>query len=260
MLIDTHSHINVERMADILPEILQNLETGVVQKVICPSFSLESSITALGLARSQPKVFCAIGIHPENCIEYNAMCDAFLRKNAGDTKVVAIGEIGLDYHYGMDNRAEQFAVLNKQIDIASEYNLPVIFHVRDAFDDFLDWLKDNRHRFKSGVVHCFDGDKDTALRVLDHDLMISVTGLITFKPRADLREAVMAIPMDRLMVETDAPYLAPEPYRGKINRPEYTELVAEKVAELKGLSLSQVAEATTQNAYKFFDKMKDNNE
>lgn len=257
MLIDTHSHINVDKMSDILPEIIANLDTGAVNRVICPSFSLESSVTALGLAESQPKVFCALGVHPENCLEYNADCEAFLVRNAGQDKVVAIGEIGLDYHYGIDNIEAQFVALNKQIDIARRFDLPVIFHIRDAFDDFFDWLEDNRHRFGRGVVHCFEGDRATAERLLSFDLMLSFTGLVTFKPRADIREAVAIVPMDKFMVETDAPYLAPEPYRGQINRPEYTELVARKIAEIKGVSLAEVAAASTQNAYKFFDKMRE---
>lgn len=256
MLIDTHSHINVEKMADVLPEILQSLDSKVVNRVICPSCSFEGCISSLELANNQPKVFCALGIHPDNCLEYNANVDKFIRDNANSHKVVAIGEIGLDYHTTQDTRESQFAVLNKQIDIANEYNLPVIFHIRDAFDDFFEWLETNRHRFPKGVVHCFEGDSAIAKRVLDFDLMISITGLVTFKPRADIRDAVKDIPLDKIMVETDAPYLAPEPYRGKINRPEYVELVARKIAEIKGISLETVAEVTTQNAYKFFDKMR----
>jgi len=256
MLIDTHSHINSEKMADILPEILANLDNGVVGRVICPSYSFESSISALGLANSQQKVFCALGIHPDNCLEYNADFEKFLRKNASKDKVVAIGEIGLDYHTTTDTREAQFAVLNKQIDIASEFNLPVIFHIRDAFGDFFEWLRDNRKRFCRGVVHCFEGNAEIAQKVLDYDLMISITGLVTFKPRDDIRDAIKIIPLNKLMVETDAPYLAPEPYRGKLNRPEYTELVARKIAEIKGVEFETVAEVTTQNAYKFFDKMR----
>jgi len=256
MLIDTHSHINDEKMADILPEILQNLNTETVGRVICPSFSFESSISSLGLANSQSRVFCAIGVHPDNCLEYNQNVAKFLRENANNPKVVAIGEIGLDYHTNRDTKRTQFDALNKQIAIASEFNLPVIFHVRDAFDDFFEWLAQNRDKFDRGVVHCFEGDSEVAKKVLDFDLMLSITGLVTFKPRQDIRSAVKVIPLEKLMVETDAPYLAPEPYRGKINRPEYTELVARKIAELKGVSFETVAEITTQNAYKFFDKMR----
>lgn len=243
-------------MTEILPEIISNLDTQVVGRVICPCYSFESCISALGLANSQPKVFCALGVHPDNCLEYSADVARFLRDNADNPKVVAIGEIGLDYHTTRETRETQFAVLNKQIDIASEFNLPVIFHIRDAFDDFFEWLGQNRQRFGKGVVHCFEGNAEIAHKVLDFDLMISITGLVTFKPRADIREAVAAIPLERLMLETDAPYLAPEPFRGRINRPEYTEYVARKIAEIKGVSFETVAEVTTQNAYKFFDKMR----
>ncbi len=256
MLIDTHSHINSEKLADVLPEILENLNSQVVGRVICPSYSFESSVTALGLANSTEKVFCALGIHPDNCLEYSVDFERFLRENANREKVVAIGEIGLDYHTTTGNKQKQFDALNKQIEIASEFNLPVIFHIRDAFDDFFDWLKDNRSKFGQGVVHCFEGDSEIARKVLDFNLLISITGLVTFKPRADIREAVGVIPLERLMVETDAPYLAPEPFRGKVNRPEFTEFVARKIAEIKGVDFETVAEITTQNAYKFFDKMR----
>lgn len=256
MIIDTHSHINVDKMADILPEILANLESGMVGRVICPSFSFESSISSLGLSASNDKVFCALGVHPDNCQEYNPAVTQFLRKNATHEKVVAIGEIGLDYHASSQNRSTQFEVLDQQIDVANEFDLPVIFHIRDAFDDFFEWLGSNRNRFKSGVVHCFEGDADIAKKVLDFDLMISITGLVTFKPRADIRRAVEVVPLERLMVETDAPYLAPEPFRGRMNRPEYVEYVAKKIAEIKGVSLETVASVTTENAYKFFDKMR----
>ncbi len=256
MIVDTHSHINVDKMADILPEILANLEDGTVGRVICPSFSFESSISSLGLASSNDRVFCALGVHPDNCQEYNTSVTEFLRKNAAHPKVVAVGEIGLDYHTSRLNRDTQFAVLDQQIEIAGEFDLPVIFHIRDAFDDFFEWLESNRQRFGRGVVHCFEGDAEVAQKVLDFGLMISITGLVTFKPRADIRRAVESVPLERLMVETDAPYLAPEPFRGRMNRPEYVEYVAKKIAEIKGMSLETVAEVTTANAYEFFDKMR----
>lgn len=256
MLIDTHSHINVDALADMLPEILYNLETGPVERVICPSYSLESSITALGLAQSQERVFAALGVHPDNCLEYNADCENFISKNATHPKVVAIGEIGLDYHTPGYDKDKQFLVLNRQIDIAGRLGLPVIFHIRDAFSDFIEWLADNRARFGKGVVHCFEGDSVVAQKLLDYDLMLSFTGLVTFKPRADIREAVGVVPLERIMVETDAPYLAPEPYRGQKNRPEHTEIIAHKIAEIKGVSVDTVADITTRNAYNFFDKMR----
>ncbi len=260
MLIDTHSHINVDKLADILPEILKNLEVGPVGLVVCPSFSYESTITSLGLAKDTPRVFAGLGVHPENAQEYNDEVEEFLLAHAMDKKVVAIGEIGLDYHYGFDSKAEQFEALNRQIDIANKFDLPVIFHVRDAFDDFFDWLRKNRSRFNKGVIHCFDGGPEIAKRLLDFDLHISITGLVTFPPREDIREAVKIIPLNKLMVETDAPYLAPVPYRGQLNRPEYVEEVAKKIAEVKGVSLKEIEEATTRTAFEFFSKMEVENE
>lgn len=257
MLIDTHSHINSEKLKDELPSILDNLNTGVVGRVICPSYSLDSSQSSLKLALSNDKVFCALGIHPENASEWNDEVKFFIKENCINSKNVAIGEIGLDYHYNTDNKEMQFKCLNEQIEIASKYDLPVIFHVRDAFEDFFEWLKTNRQKFKKGVVHCFEGNAEIAQKILDYDLNISFTGLITFKPRQDIREAVAVVPIQKIMVETDAPYLAPEPFRGKINRPEYTEFVARKIAEIKNIEFEEVENITTQNAYNFFDKMRE---
>ena len=255
MLIDTHSHINHERLADMLDEIITNLETGRVGGVICPSYSLDSSITSLAVASRSPRVFCALGIHPENCAEWNEQVKQFLLKNLDKPKVVAVGEIGLDYHYGNEQADLQKKVLVEQLHIAKQFDLPVIFHVRDAWEDFFAVVSEHRDLIKRGVVHCFEGDSEIAQKVLGLGLYISITGLVTFKPRTVLRTAVAKIPINRLMVETDAPYLAPEPHRGEINRPEYTALVADKIAEIKGLSKQQVDEITTNNAYAFFDKM-----
>ena len=257
MLIDTHSHINMDKLADILPEIIQNLDKGLVQRVICPSFSLNSSKSAFELADKYDKVFCALGIHPENANEYSLDFEDFFTQNANNKKVVAVGEIGLDYHYGKENRQAQINCLDRQILLAKQFDLPIIFHIRDAWQDFFSWLKDYRGEFSKGVVHCFESNADTAIKVLENDLILSFTGLVTFKPREDIRLAVKEIPLDKIMVETDAPYLAPEPFRGRLNRPEYTEYVARKIAEIKNIEFEEVCEQTTQNAYKFFDKMRE---
>ena len=255
MLIDTHSHINHEKLVNELPEILQNLKTGKVKRVICPSFSYSSSITSLEMAKNE-NVFCALGIHPEMANEYDTKMEQLLIENANNLKVVAIGEIGLDYHYGQENKDLQFQVLLRQMELAKEFDLPIIFHIRDAFDDFFEFFEKHKDLCKKGVIHCFEGDIEVAKKALSLGLMISFTGLITFKHRENVREAVKYIPLEKIMVETDAPYLTPEPFRHKVNRPEYVELVAQKIAEIKGESVEKVEEITTQNAYDFFDKMR----
>ena len=255
MLIDTHSHINHEKLSNTLDEIIDNLETGRVGGVICPSYSLDSSITSLKVANRSPRVYCALGIHPENCVEWNEQAHQFLLENLNNLKVVAVGEIGLDYHYGTEQADLQKKVLIEQLKLAKQFDLPVIFHVRDAWEDFFAVVSEYRDLIKRGVVHCFEGNSAIAQKALALGLYISVTGLITFKPRATLRAAVAEIPIQKIMVETDAPYLAPEPHRGEINRPEYTAFVADKIAEIKGMTSQQVDEITTNNAYTFFDKM-----
>ncbi len=254
MLIDTHSHINHEKLADSLPEILQKLETDRVGAVICPSYDLKSSKSSLIVAK-HPRVACALGIHPENCAEYNAEVEKFLLSNLGDKNVVAVGEIGLDYHYGVDKKELQRKVLVRQIELAHKFDLPIIFHVRDAWDDFFKVIEQNKTLIKRGVVHCFEGDSEIAEKLLDLGLYISVTGLVTFKHREALREAVKIIPLDKIMCETDAPYLTPEPFRSKVNKPEYTALVADKIAEIKGENSASIDEITTKNAFVFFDKL-----
>ena len=255
MLIDTHSHINHEKLSNTLDEIIDNLKTGRVGGVICPSYSLDSSITSLAVASRSSRVYCALGIHPENYAEWNEQAKQFLLENLDKPKVVAVGEIGLDYHYGNEQADLQKKVLVEQLHIAKQFDLPVIFHVRDAWEDFFAVVSEYLDLIKRGVVHCFEGNSAIAQKALALGLYISVTGLITFKPRAALRAAVAEIPIQKIMVETDAPYLTPEPHRGEINRPEYTALVADKVAEIKGMTSQQVDEITTNNAYTFFDKM-----
>ena len=164
-----------------------------------------------------------------------------------------IGEIGLDYHYGTQNKKVQFEVLNKQIDIANRYNLPVIFHIRDAFPDFFTWLEQNRGRFGKGVVHCFDGDEVIAKKLVEWGLFVSFTGLATFKPREDIRRAIEAVPLDRIMVETDAPYLAPTPFRGKLNSPVYLKYIAQEIAKLRNTDIEEIKEKTTNNAKRIFN-------
>ncbi|MBQ7977583.1 MAG: TatD family hydrolase [Clostridia bacterium] len=255
MLIDTHSHINHEKLAEKLDEILEGLKTDRVGAVVCPSFSYESSKTSLEVAKNS-RVWCALGVHPECATEYDDETEKFLLSSLNNERVVAVGEIGLDYHYGTEHKDRQKEVLIEQMKLANQFDLPVIFHVRDAWDDFFEIYEQNRHLVKRGVIHCFEGDSEIAKRALDLGLWISLTGLVTFKQRNELREAVKLIPLDRFMVETDAPYLTPEPFRREINEPKFTALVADKIAELKGLSAEEIDEITTTNTLKFFDKMR----
>ncbi len=257
MLIDTHSHINSERLDDVREEIIQNLKSGRVGRVICPSFSLDSSKTSLELACQAPRVWAALGVHPENCAEYDEATEKWLDGNLSNPKVVAVGEIGLDYHYGADDFRLQHSVCEAQIRLAKAHDLPIIFHMRDAWEDSLKLLREFRSEIKRGVVHCFDGGMHEAEEILALGYYLSFTGLITYPGREELREIIKIVPHDRLMVETDAPYLAPQKFRGKVNRPEYVAEVANMVASLWGTTSDKVDDITTQNAKTFFDKMGD---
>ena len=251
MLIDTNSHINDEKLVDTLDDILNNLSAGRVRGVICPSCSLSGCASSLKVAQNG-RVWAALGIHPENCAEFDKAAYDWLDNALSNDKVVAVGEIGLDYHYGTHDRDLQHKVLSLQLDLAIKHDLPVVFHMRDAWDDCLKILKEYRGKIKRGVIHCFDGNSDIARQIIDLGYYISVTGLITYPKNDSVRESIKIIPHDRLMVEPDAPYLAPQKYRGKTNRPEYVTEVADMVASLWELDSNTTDEILTQNAKKFY--------
>ena len=171
---------------------------------------------------------------------------------AQDPKVIAIGEIGLDYYYSAENKAAQQAVFASQIDVAKQLNKPVIIHTREAREDTIRLLRDNQAEKCGGVLHCFTENYDMAKQALDLGFYISISGIITFKNAEELRDVVRKLPLDRLLVETDSPYLAPVPYRGKQNPPAYTREVCEYVAALKGVSVEEMAQITTQNFERLF--------
>ena len=177
---------------------------------------------------------------------------ARLLRLAQDPKVIAIGEIGLDYYYSAENKASQQAVFASQIDVANQLNKPVIIHTRQAREDTIRLLRDNQAEKCGGVLHCFTENYEMAKQALDLGFYISISGIITFKNAEDLREVVRKLPLDRLLVETDSPYLAPVPYRGKQNQPAYTREVCEYVAALKGVSPEEMAQITTQNFERLF--------
>ena len=196
-------------------------------------------------------VSLACGVHPLDFEEEPYDATRLLRL-AQDPKVIAIGEIGLDYYYSAENKATQQAVFASQIDVANQLNKPVIIHTREAREDTIRLLRDNQAEKCGGVLHCFTENYDMAKQALDLGFYISISGIITFKNAEELRDVVRKLPLDRLLVETDSPYLAPVPYRGKQNQPAYTREVCEYVAALKGVSAEEMAQITTQNFERLF--------
>lgn len=247
-VIDTHAHLEHERFRDDLDDVIARAKAAGVWPVIEVGSDLATSRAALGLVRRYPGLLAAVGIHPH---EANTASDAALesiRAMARERGVIAIGEIGLDYHYDFSPRDEQRRAFAAQIAIAKEVGLPIVVHDREAHADTLAILKSERAAAVGGVMHCFSGDWKLARNVLDMGFYISVGGTLTFPNAAPLRDLVARLPLDRLLLETDCPYLTPVPHRGKRNEPAFVVLVAQELARLKRLDADEVAATTSHNA------------
>ena len=252
--IDVHTHLNM--LKDLAPEaaIEQAKASGVTHFITIGTEPNDLPIV-LGLAKKFfPIVACTLGIHPHEGQVYNDEIDTYLRKNALEREVVAIGEIGLDYHYDSSPRDQQRDAFRRQLQIALELSLPIEIHARDADEDTVMILKEFGGKIR-GIIHCFTGTMWLAKEALALGLDISFSGVITFKNAGDLRDVVQFVPLDRLHVETDSPFLAPVPERGKSNVPAFVIHTAELVAQLKGITLSELQVATLQNARRTFPKL-----
>lgn len=258
MFIDTHAHLDFPEFKTEVSAVIGRAKEVGVERMINPAVDIDSAKHALDLARKYPEIYAAVGFHPHCANDLDIESKGRLISFANHDKVVAIGEIGLDYYYlkrsskysHYPTREEQIFCFEQMLDLALETGLPAIIHSREADADILAILKTYKNQLK-GVIHCFSGDYDFAEKILDIGLAISVTGNITFKNN-DLVDAVRRIPIGSLMIETDSPYLTPEPMRGKRNEPAYVVRVAKKIAEIKNLPLATVENETTKNAIKFF--------
>jgi len=252
-LLDSHAHVDARPYAGEVDDVLARAAAAGVTKVVSIGqwHAPGDFGGAIELAAAHPgKVFATIGIHPHEVAKVPEEDWRELDRLAALPATVAVGETGLDYHYDHSPREDQRRWFAHQLALAKRVGKPVVVHTREADDDTVAIL--GEAKIGSGVIHCFTGDPDRARIYLDMGLYLSIPGVVTFKNADPLREAVRMAPLDRLLVETDCPYLAPLPHRGKRNEPAYVRLVAEKVAELKGLSLEEVAEATTRNAKTLF--------
>jgi TatD DNase family protein len=251
MLFDSHAHLDDEAFdadrEEVIARALANGLTGMVN----PGSCMKSSAAALALAQQHAAIYAAVGIHPHDADSADEAAYEQLLCWAQHPKVVAIGEIGLDYHYDFSPRSVQQDVFVKQLALARECDLPVILHDREAHGDILRLVKEQGQGVR-GVFHCFSGSLEMAREVLNLGFYLSVGGTLTFKNAAKLPEIVKEVPFERLLLETDSPYLTPVPYRGRRNEPLHVRLVAEKVAELRGLSVEEVARQTTSNTCRCF--------
>jgi TatD DNase family protein len=239
-----------------LAEVLERASAAKVEAFIDVGFDLESSKRSVGLSSSIDNVFSAVGIHPHDAQLVDVKSLAELTEMAKRPKVVAIGETGLDYYRNLSPKESQIDAFRKHIELAIKSNLPLIVHARDSYDDTLRILHEEGVGKLAGVMHCFSGDKRAVELTLDLGFYISFAGPVTFKNAHALREIVKTVPVERMLIETDCPYLAPDPKRGTRNEPSYIIYTAQKLAELKGLNLEEFAAKVKNNALELFTKLK----
>ena len=245
MLIDTHCHLNKEDYEN-LDEIIRNMD-GIM---IASGCSDKSNKEVLELVEKYPNVYGAIGIHPEEINKINEGSFKFIEENINNPKIVAIGEIGLDYYWVKDNKDVQKEVFRRQLDLATKYNKPVIIHSRDSIQDTYDILK--QYKLK-GSMHCFNSSIEMAREFIKLGYMIGIGGVVTFKNAKNLVDVVKQLDLENILLETDSPYLTPEPYRGKRNNPSMVYFVAKKISELKNVKLEEILSKTSHNAISLFD-------
>ena len=248
-IFDTHSHYDDEKFNADRDEVLSSLEKSGVCGVIDCGCDFDSSLRAIELSEKYDFVFAAIGIHPHEAADAGKGDLEKLKALYSKEKVVAVGEIGLDYHYDFSPRETQLEFFEKQLILANELSLPVIVHDREAHEDTLNLLK--KHRPK-GVVHCFSGSAEMAKELLKLGYYLSFTGVITYKNARRAEEVIRIVPDDRIMIETDSPYLAPVPNRGKRNDSRNVRFVAEKIAEIKEMPVEEVIRQTRENGKRFY--------
>lgn len=252
MIFDTHTHLNVEQFKDEISEVMERARELGVSEMAVVGFDIPTIEKSLELSHTYENIYSIIGWHPTEAGSYTKEIETKLQQQLEDERVVALGEIGLDYYWMEDPKEVQDKVFRRQIAIAKEMNLPISIHTRDAIEDTYKILKEEKIHNIGGIMHSFSGDAEWAKRFLDLGMHISFSGVVTFKKAFEVHEAASFVPLDKLLVETDAPYLAPMPYRGKRNEPGYTRYVVEKIAELRNLSFEEVAKITQENAHKLF--------
>lgn len=252
MLIDSHCHLDDARYDADREEMIVRARESSVEHFITIGCDLETSQAAVALADHHPFISATVGVHPHEVKHIKDRWYEELRALAKSEGVVAYGEIGLDYHYDHSPREIQRERFREQIRLARELHLPIVIHTREAQEDTITILKEEKAEEVGGVFHCFSGDAWLAKDALDLGFYLSFSGVITFQNATMLREIAKTIPMDRILVETDAPYLTPVPHRGKRNEPGYLRYVAEKIAEIHGMHMHEIEEITTQNTRRVF--------
>jgi TatD DNase family protein len=253
MLFDTHVHLNDLKYLEDLEAVIQRAQAAGVSKMLVVGFDERTNEKAIEFAEAYDFIFASVGWHPVDAVDLNEDCFARLKVQARHPKVVAIGECGLDFYWDKSPKEVQLPVFLQQIELAREVGKPLIIHMRDSVADTLEILRQHRAAEIGGVMHCYSGSLESAREFVKLNFLISLGGPVTFKNGRRPQEVAKGLPLDSLLIETDAPYLAPDPYRGKRNEPAYVSLVAQKIAELKELSYEEVSLKTTLNALELFN-------
>jgi TatD DNase family protein len=251
ILIDTHAHISKKDYSNRIDDLIQSAKDVGITKIINVGTNLKTSEECINLSEKYEELYATCGIHPHDADQAPKRYIYNLEEFAKHPKTVAIGEIGLDYHYNISTPKAQQVIYKEQLEFAKDIQLPAIVHCRDSDDDILEGLIETKS--DTGVIHCFASDRTFAKNILETGFHISFTGMITFIK--DLEKVVQSIPLEKIMLETDSPYLTPKPFRGKQNEPKNISYIASKIAEIKDITLQEVATTTTKTAIKLFNKL-----
>lgn len=252
MFIDTHAHLQDKDFLDDLDSVIKRAEEAGVEKIVCVGYSYKTSIQAVEIANKYPNIYAVVGVHPHDAKSYNKDVMEGLYRLAKEPKVVAIGETGLDFYRDLSPRDTQRKVFLEQIKIAQELYMPIVIHDRDAHQEVLNIIKREKAGKNEGIMHCYSGNLPLAIELMKEGFYISFAGPLSFKNAIKSHETAIKISLDRILIETDCPYLSPEPYRGKRNEPAYITYIAEKLAELRGKSIEEIGYKTSLNAKKVY--------
>ncbi len=258
-IFDSHAHLDDKRFDEDREEVIKRAEKAGVAGLINVGADLESSRTTLELAQKHGFIYAAVGVHPHDASGFDEFTEKEIVRMADSGKVVAIGEIGLDYHYDNSPRDLQKQAFTKQLRIAASMDLPVIIHNREAHKDCLDILKQEKNDRQRGVFHCYSGSAEMVREVIELGFYISFAGVITFKNAKRATEALKLVPQDRLLFETDCPYLSPEPYRGRRNEPAFTEYTAKKMAQILDVNYEELCRSVWENTHRLFSRLPNGN-
>lgn len=252
MIFESHAHYDDEKFDEDRESLLASMPENGIEYIINVGASLATTKNTIELTTKYPFIYGAVGVHPSDTAELNEENFEWLKSTCSFPKIVAVGEIGLDYYWDEPDREIQKKWFRRQLELAKEANLPVIIHSRDAAKDTLDMMKEMECNKMSGVVHCFSYSKEIAREILDMGFCLGIGGVVTFQNAKAIKEVVEYAPLDRILLETDSPYLAPTPHRGKRNSSLYIPLIAEEIAKIKEIEYDEIIRVTNENAKKLF--------